>query len=137
MKVALIDKAPNRTKYKEYFSFDFDHYHMSSVPITKLLKKDVDLEVDLEPYDYVILVGAEAAKEYAKITSVTNMAGQLVADKFIAISNPAMLAFKPEGKPDFNALVIVFISTWKAHYAQPQKVTSKVLIVHLKHVNFY
>ena len=102
MKVALIDKAPNRTKYKEYFNFDFDHYHMSSVPITKLLKKDVDLVVDLEPYDYVILVGAEAAKEYAKITSVTNMAGQLVADKFIAISNPAMLAFKPEGKPDFQ-----------------------------------
>ena len=102
MKVALIDKAPNRTKYKEYFNFEFDHYHMSSIPITKLLKKDVDLEVDLEPYDYVILVGAEAAKEYAKITSVTNMAGQLVADKFIAISNPAMLAFKPEGKPDFQ-----------------------------------
>lgn len=102
MKVALIDKAPNRTKYKDYFEFDFDHYHMSSVPITKLLKKDVDLVVDLEPYDYVILVGAEAAKEYAKITSVTNMAGQLVNDKFIAISNPAMLAFKPEGKPDFQ-----------------------------------
>lgn len=102
MKIALIDKAPNRTRYSDYFEFEFDHYHMSSVPITKLLKKDVDLEVDLEPYDYVILVGAEAAKEYAKITSVTNMAGQLVDDKFIAISNPAMLAFKPEGKPDFQ-----------------------------------
>ena len=102
MKIALIDKAPNRTRYSDYFEFEFDHYHMSSVPITKLLKKDVDLVVDLEPYDYVILVGAEAAKEYAKITSVTNMAGQLVDDKFIAISNPAMLAFKPEGKPDFQ-----------------------------------
>lgn len=102
MKIALIDKAPNRTRYSDYFEFEFDHYHMSSVPITKLLKKDVDLEVDLEPYDFVILVGAEAAKEYAKITSVTNMAGQLVDDKFIAISNPAMLSFKPEGKPDFQ-----------------------------------
>jgi DNA polymerase I-like protein with 3'-5' exonuclease and polymerase domains len=102
MKIALIDKAPNRTRYTDYFDFEFDHYHMSSVPITKLLKKDVDLVVDLEPYDFVILVGAEAAKEYAKITSVTNMAGQLVDDKFIAISNPAMLAFKPEGKPDFQ-----------------------------------
>jgi DNA polymerase I-like protein with 3'-5' exonuclease and polymerase domains len=102
MKIALIDKAPNRTRYSDYFSFEFDHYHMSSVPVTKLLKKDVDLVVDLEPYDFVILVGAEAAKEYAKITSVTNMAGQLVDDKFIAISNPAMLAFKPEGKPDFQ-----------------------------------
>jgi DNA polymerase I-like protein with 3'-5' exonuclease and polymerase domains len=102
MKIALIDKAPNRTRYSDYFEFEFDHYHMSSVPLTKLLKKDVDLVVDLEPYDFVILVGAEAAKEYAKITSVTNMAGQLVDDKFIAISNPAMLAFKPEGKPDFQ-----------------------------------
>lgn len=101
-KIALIDKAPNRTRYSEYFEFEFDHYHMSSIPITKLLKKDVDLVVDLEPYDYVILVGSEAAKEYAKITSVTNMAGQLVNDKFIAISNPAMLSFKPEGKPDFQ-----------------------------------
>jgi len=101
-KIALIDKAPNRTRYSEYFQFEYDHYHMSSVPITKLLKKDVDLEVDLDEYDLVILVGAEAAKEYGKITSVTNMAGQLVNDKFIAISNPAMLSFKPEGKPDFQ-----------------------------------
>ena len=105
MKIAVIDKAPNRTRYSEYFQFEFDHYHMSSKPITKLLKKDVDLEVDLEPYNYVILVGAEAAKEYAKITSVTNYAGQLVNDKFIPISNPAMLAFKPEGKPDFQRAV--------------------------------
>jgi len=104
-KIALIDKAPNRTRYSDYFQFEFDHYHMSSVPITKLLKKDVDLEVDLNEYDLVILVGAEAAKEYAKVTSVTNYAGQLVADKFVPISNPAMLAFKPEGKPDFQRAV--------------------------------
>jgi DNA polymerase I-like protein with 3'-5' exonuclease and polymerase domains len=104
-KIALIDKAPNRTRYQDYFEFEFDHYHMSSVPITKLLKKDVDLVVDLEPYDLVILVGAEAAKEYAKITSVTNYAGTLVNEKFVAISNPAMLAFKPEGKPDFQRAV--------------------------------
>jgi len=101
-KIALIDKAPNKTRYSEYFEFEFDHYHMSSKPITKLLKKDVDLEVDLSEYSFVILVGSEAAKEYAKITSVTNMAGQLVNDKFIAISNPSMLSFKPEGKPDFQ-----------------------------------
>lgn len=101
MKLALIDKAPNRTRYADYFKFDFDHFHMSSVPITKLLKKDVDLDIDTDLYDFVILVGSEAAKEYAKVTSVTNYSGQLVNDKFIPISNPAMLAFKPEGKGDF------------------------------------
>ena len=104
-KVALIDKAPNRTRYSEYFNFDFDHYHMSDVPITKLLKKDVTLQFNAEPYDLVILVGAEAAKEYAKVTSVTNYAGQLVNEKFVCITNPAMLAFKPEGKPDFQRAV--------------------------------
>lgn len=101
-KIAVIDKAPNRTNYQQYFDFEFEHFHMSSKPITKLLKKDVDLDIDCDLYDFVILVGAEAAKEYAKITSVTNYAGMLINDKFIPISNPAMLAFKPEGKPDFQ-----------------------------------
>jgi len=104
-KVAIIDKAPNKTRYSDYFEFEFDHFHMSSVPITKLLKKDVDLEFDPQPYDLVILVGAEAAKEYAKVSSVTNYAGQLVQDKFVCITNPAMLTFKPEGKPDFDRAV--------------------------------
>lgn len=105
MKIAIIDKAPSRNKYEQYFKFDFEVFHMSSVPITKLLKKDVDLDIDLDLYDYVILVGSEAAKEYAKITSITNYQGHLMHDKFMAISNPAMLHFKPEGKPDFQRAV--------------------------------
>ncbi|NDC87016.1 MAG: hypothetical protein EB088_15590, partial [Betaproteobacteria bacterium] len=86
MKIAVIDKAPSRTKYEQYFNFNFELFHMSSKPITKLLKKDVDLNIDTDLYDLIILVGAEAAKEYAKVTSVTNYAGQLVANKFIPIS---------------------------------------------------
>lgn len=105
MKIAIIDKAPSKNKYEQYFNFEFELFHMSQVPITKLLKKDVTLEVDLDYYDYVILVGSEAAKEYAKISSVTNYAGQLMHDKFICITNPAMLHFKPEGKPDFQRAV--------------------------------
>ena len=105
MKIAIIDKAPSRNDYSKYFDFEFELFHMSSVPITKLLKKDVDLEIDLDYYDMVILVGSEAAKEYAKVTSVTNMSGQLVNEKFVCMSNPAMLIFKPEGKPDFEKSV--------------------------------
>ena len=105
MKIALIDKAPSRNKYSDYFKFEFDTFHMSSVTVPKLLKKDVDLVIDLDPYDFVILVGSEAAKEYAKITSVTNYAGQLMHDKFVCISNPAILHFKPEGKEAFKRAV--------------------------------
>jgi DNA polymerase I-like protein with 3'-5' exonuclease and polymerase domains len=104
-RIAIIDKAPSKNNYSKYFKFEFDLFHMSSVPVTKLLKKDVDLDVDLFEYDLVILVGAEAAKEYAKVTSVTNYAGMLIDDKFVCISNPAMLIFKPEGKPDFQRAV--------------------------------
>ena len=104
-RVAIIDKAPSRNNYSTYFPFEFEQFHMSDVPIQKLLKKDVTLQFDPEPYDLVILVGAEAAKEYAKITSVTTHAGQLVHDKFVCVANPAMLAFKPEGKPDFQRAV--------------------------------
>lgn len=105
MKIAIIDKAPSKNDYSKYFDFSFEVFHMSSVPITKLLKKDVDLVFDHEEFDFVILVGSEAAKEYAKVSSVTNYAGQLMHGKFICISNPAMLHFKPEGKQDFERSV--------------------------------
>lgn len=104
-KVAIIDKVLGRARYSDYFPFEFDNFHMSDVPITKLLKKDVTLKFDHTPYDLVILVGSEAAKEYAKISSVTNMSGHLVDGKFVCITNPAALIFKPEGKPDFQRAV--------------------------------
>lgn len=105
MKVAVIDKAPSRLDYSTYFKFDFEVFHMSSIPIKKLLKKDVDLVIDTSEYDLCILVGSEAAKEYARITNVTGLTGTLVDDKFIPLINPAMLHFKPEGKPVFERSV--------------------------------
>lgn len=105
MRIAVVDKAPSKNNYADHFKFEFDLFHMSSVPIPKLLKKDVDLVFDSDPYDFVILVGSEAAKEYAKITSVTNYAGQLMHDKFICITNPATLYFRPEGKEAFKKSV--------------------------------
>ena len=103
--IAIIDKQPSRNDYSKYFDFKFEQFHMSSIPLPKLLKKDVDLDIDTDLYDLIILVGSEAAKEYAKITSVTSYAGLLVKDKYVCISNPAMLIFKPEGKPDFERAV--------------------------------
>jgi DNA polymerase I-like protein with 3'-5' exonuclease and polymerase domains len=105
MNIAIIDKAPSKNNYSKYFDFKFDHFHMSSVPVSKLLKKDVDLDIDLDLYDLVILVGSEAAKNYAKVTSITTHAGVLIDDKFVCISNPAMLIFKPEGKAAFEKSV--------------------------------
>ena len=99
--VAIIDGKPNRNNYSEHFPFEFDHFHLCSRNIPKILKKDVDIDVDLDLYDFVILVGAEATKHYAKV-SVGNFAGILCDNKFLPITNPAMLIFKPEGKPEFD-----------------------------------
>lgn len=101
MKIAVIEKCPSSNRYEEYFKFEYDLYRLSSVRLSKVLKRDVDIEFNPDDYDYVILVGSEAAKYYAKITAVTDFAGHLVNDKFIPLVNPAMIVFKPENKPQF------------------------------------
>lgn len=99
--IAVIDKCPTKTNYTLFFPFEFDLYHLSSVYLQKVLKKDVDIEFDPDSYDFVILVGAEPTKHFAK-TSVTNSAGLLIDNKWLPVTNPAMLSFRPEGKPDFE-----------------------------------
>jgi len=105
VKIAIIDKAPSKNKYENHFEFKFDLYHLCSEPLQKVLKKDVDIDINIDDYDFIILVGSEAAKHFAKVSSVTNYAGILVENKFLCITNPAMLIFKPEGKADFERTV--------------------------------
>ena len=100
-KVALIDKAPNRTDYVTHFQneFEFDHYHLCSNPdIKKVLKRDVDIDIDLDVYDWVILVGSEALQQFTPERSITEHSGRLIDDKFLPVINPAMLAFRPEAR---------------------------------------
>jgi DNA polymerase I-like protein with 3'-5' exonuclease and polymerase domains len=100
--IAVVDKAPSGVNYSRHFNFEFDHFHLSSKKVKKLLKRDVDLEFDSDAYEYVILIGSEASKFIGGIGSVTEFAGHLVDDKFIPMINPAMLSFKPEAKPLFD-----------------------------------
>lgn len=117
-RVAVIDKCPSNAKYSEIFKFDFDLFHLCSYRITKVLKKDVDLEIDLTPYDYVILIGSETCKHIANISSVTELSGHIVQDKYIPLTNPAILVFKPEGKNEFDKAVAK-INNYVVHHAQP------------------
>lgn len=112
LEIAIIDKCPSNVNYMKYMTFLQDtntyavtHLHLSSIPLKKLLKKDVDLVVDFDDFDFVLLVGSEATKIYTKITAVTAHAGHLVDDKFIPMINPAMLTFKPEAAKPFEQAV--------------------------------
>ena len=100
-KVALIESKPSRNKFFELFEnkIQFDSFVLCSNPqIKKVLKKDVDINIDLDKYDWVILVGSEPLKYFTKINSITEYTGRVVEDKFLPVINPAMLTFKPEAK---------------------------------------
>ena len=100
-KGALIETKPSRTDFKQEFegAFDFDQFQLCSDPtLKKVLKRDCDIQIDTDLYDWVILVGSDALKYFTKINSVTEYSGKKVEGKFLPVINPAMLAFKPEAR---------------------------------------
>ena len=105
--VALIETKRSNTNFKiELFDNDieFDQFQLCSDPnIKKVLKRDVDIEFNPDEYEWIVLVGSDALKYYTPINSITEYSGKVIAEKFLPIINPAMLAFKPEAKPTWEA----------------------------------
>ena len=105
-KVALVETKQSRTNFKKEFNFDFDQFQLCSDPkIKKVLKRDCDIDMNPDEYDWVILVGSDAMKYYTKQSSVTEFSGKKVDGKFLPVINPAMLAFKPEAKKTWESSV--------------------------------
>lgn len=96
--VAIIEAKPSRNNYKNLFpGIEFDQFSLTSdASLKKVLKKDVDISVSTEDYEWVILVGSEPLKYYTKLSSITEYSGKVVEKKFLPVINPAMLKFKPE-----------------------------------------
>ncbi len=111
MKVAIIDKCPNKVNYQRLFGFPVDVLHLADKKVQRLKKADITLDVDVHQYDWVILVGGEALKQYTRHTRVTDYTGKQVESKdgsyknFLVSTNPAMIFIKPETKPAFDATV--------------------------------
>ena len=123
-KVALIEKNKTNTNFNQYFDFDYDSFALCEEKVKKATKKDITLEFDADEYDYVILVGADPAKHVGKITSVIKYQGYLVDEKYLPITNPAMLAFKPEGKNAFMKAVSDINDYVLGNAAEAEKVTA-------------
>ena len=82
-RVAILDRCPSPVNYAKWFEFDFELFHLSSTKVKRLLKRDIDLtDFDPEDFDFVILVGSEAAKMY-KVPSVSDYTGRLFNEKFL------------------------------------------------------
>ena len=105
-KIALIEKQPSKIKYEQYFDFDFDKYQLCSDPsVKRILKRDTDIDIDTEEYDWLVLVGSEPVKHFTTVSSVTDYSGKKVDSKFLPVISPAMLAFKPEAKKAWDESV--------------------------------
>ena len=101
MKIALVETKVSKTNFKREFGdeFEFEQFQLCSDPtIKKVLKKDVDIVLDVDAYDRIILVGSEALKYYTKVSAISTCTGTLIDGKFLPIINPSMLIFKPEMK---------------------------------------
>ena len=105
-KVALIETTPSSTNFDRYFEFEFERFALcSDSSKRKILKKDVDIEIDVDAYDWLILVGSEPFKNFTRKTSITEYNGKIIDDKFLALINPAMIKFRPEAKKSFEEAV--------------------------------
>ena len=100
--IALIESKTSRTNWEDRFdnNFEIDRYALcSDSSKKKILKADVDIDIDTDAYEWIIVVGSEALKFYTSVNSITEYSGKCVDDKFLPVINPAMLSFKPEAKP--------------------------------------
>lgn len=106
-KIAIVEKCPSKVDYNNIFSFDdYDRFFLSSTYKPKVLKKDIDIDIDTEAYDYIIAVGAEALKYLVKSkASVVSHQGLLLEDKVIPLVNPSMVRIRPENRPSFDKAV--------------------------------
>jgi DNA polymerase I-like protein with 3'-5' exonuclease and polymerase domains len=105
-KVALVETKPSRTNFKSEFDFDFDQFQLcSDASLKKVLKRDCDIDMNPDDYEWIVLVGSDAMKYYTKLSSVTEYSGKKVEGKFLPVINPAMLAFKPEAKKTWEESV--------------------------------
>jgi len=100
--VALIESKTSRTNWEDRFdnNFEIDRYALcSDSSKKKILKADVDIDIDTLAYDWIIVVGSEALKFFTSVNSITEYSGKCVDEKYLPVINPAMLSFKPEAKP--------------------------------------
>lgn len=139
MRIAIVEKTKTTINYSQFFPFKFDKYQLTSIDTKKLLKKDIDIEIDPDQYNYIICVGSEAVKYFDKFASVVSHQGCLINDKFIPITSPYLAKLKPETKPAFDAAVeninkyisgteVVNVSKYAKHLIQDEEVAKKMLI---------
>jgi len=110
MKTALVFSSALKNNQKHLFrKYNFssellekmDVLYLCSTPKDKVLKKDIDLDLEiLNNYDLVCPIGAEPLKYVCKMTGITKYNAVFIEQRYIPIIHPDLTIFKPQYEKD-------------------------------------
>ena len=112
LRIAVVSKCPASRKQYDWSiplgTKNYKEFYLCNTYIDKLKVADITLDkAELDNYDLVIMVGAEASKVLAKLTgSVTEFQGSLIDGKYMPIINPGMIYFKPALQTGFDSAIL-------------------------------
>ena len=131
----------------ELFGLKVDQFSLTSQNVKRVLVKDVDIEIDVNEYDWVILVGSESLKYFSKSTAISTASGSRVEAKvkkdwsayegFLACLNPAAMFFKPEVKPQFEEAKARLMSHINGTFEAPAECDYKIWAEGSNELNAY
>lgn len=116
-KVAIVQAKPSKMSINKYFpgivaSHEVTNFSLTDNPdLKKVLVRDTTIKIDVNEFDYIILIGTEPLKYFSSKTSITECAGSLVPSNvkrfgehkgMLAITNPFAMIFRPEAKEPFD-----------------------------------
>ena len=100
---STIEKEANKTVNKYLKDIEYDVKYLSSQPKDKILKKDVDLNLDeLKDYKIVCPIGADSLKYVAGMTGIQKYNGVFLEQKYLPIMHPNIIIIKPQIEDDIK-----------------------------------
>ena len=101
---SAAEKTPQKTINKYITDVEYDVKFLSSSSKEKILKKDIDLNLEeLNKYKLICPVGAESLKYTAGITGIQKYNGIHIEKKYLPIMHPNITIIKPQLNDDIIA----------------------------------
>ena len=115
--VAIIQAKPSKMSINKYFPEIVSGHTVTNFSLTdnpdlkKVLVRDTNIQINVQDFDYIILIGTEPLKYFSSKTSITECSGSLVPSNvkrfgehkgMLAITNPFAMIFRPEAKEPFD-----------------------------------
>ena len=98
---SATEKDPQKMINKYLKDVDYDIKFLHSGKKEKILKKDIDLDLEeLKSYKILSLIGADPLKYVAGMTGIQKYNGVFIEKKYLPIMNPNMVIFKPQLEDD-------------------------------------